>query len=148
MILFFLIHNIYSSPLFCSIDELCNLKMAISVSFLTEIKFLIELSFGSFITFSSGLLVRQIMHKPTSGWVFLFFVFIEENLLMPKEKIMHSWWFLPYLEKTFLKTGSSLTLNEKWKIRLISPCVISRISIKNLLKNLVFAIAILSQSTI
>ena len=148
MILFFLVHNIYSSPLFCSIDELCNLKIAISVSFVTEIKFLIELSFGPFITFSFGLLVRQIMHKPTSGWVFLFFAFIEEGLLIPKEKIMHSWWFLPYLEKTFLKTGSSLTLNEKGKIGLISPCVISRISIKNLLKNLVFASALLSQSAI
>ena len=50
--------------------------------------------------------------------------------------------------KNICKTGFSLTLHEKGKIRLMLPYILSRNNMKNLLKNLVFAIAILSQSAI
>ena len=53
-----------------------------------ERKFLIEPDFGSFITFSSGFLVRQIMHKSTSDSVFLFFALIKKDLSIPKEKFI------------------------------------------------------------
>ena len=77
------------------------------------------------------------MYKSTLDSGFLFSALIKKD---PSIKIHTQVLISCFSSKNLLKTGFSLSFNEKGKIRLTSTCVSPQNNSGNLLKNLIFAI--------